>query len=417
MLPKKPILLAATLLVAAGSPALAQSNSALLDLLVRKGILSEQEADDVRADLAKETAAATVSTAKGNYLEKVTLSGRVQAQAVALSTDINGTTADPADANHAFLRRIYVGVKAQLMGGWSTYVNYDFAGSTFDAAQLTWTVSDTFNIDLGLRKAPFGLEENFTSSGSLKAIERSPATRYFVEGNNGRRLGAASYRQGIWFNGNRPAGDYGQFQYSFAVTNAERDESSTGAAGTGNATNNNPAYWGHVAYAVKNTDGSSYRVGASVGLLPDQGGKTLGVGDDLAVYSVFGEGTWGKVSVIGEYLWSNNDNGAGPGLDANSSAYYLQPSYRFGNYEAVLRYTHVDSDGRGVSLSDGVRSAPSGGTMNQLTEWFLGANWYIRGNDTKVQAGYIIADTEDTIAGAPAKATTTGVRTQVQVNF
>ena len=52
-------------------------------------------------------------------------------------------------------------------------------------------------IDAGFNKAPFDYEE-VTSSGSLKAIERSPVTRYFDEPNNGRRLGAASYRTGLY---------------------------------------------------------------------------------------------------------------------------------------------------------------------------------------------------------------------------
>lgn len=416
MLLTKATRLAAALFLAGAGSALAQDNSALINLLVRKGILSEQEAEDVRADLAKENAAATVSTAKGNYLDKVTLTGRFQAQAVNLSTDISGTTADPAAARHAFLRRIYIGVKAQIMGGWSGYLNYDFAGSTFDAAQLTWTMSDLLSLDLGLRKAPFGYEENFVSSGALKAIERSPATRYFVESNNGRRLGAGSYRQGLFLNGKKDL-----WTYQVAVTNPERDESSAGAASAGSAANNTPAWWGHVGYG-DTFEGGNYKLGASAGYLPDQGGKAPTtsipvIGQNLWVYSVFGDVTYGKLNLAGEYFWSENDHGFSTTRDSSSSAFWVQPSYRYGAYEGVLRYTHVDSDGRGVQLSDGVRSAPSGGTMNKLDELYLGGNWYIRGNDTKIQAGYIMAESKNTITGGPAKAKTTGVRTQVQVNF
>ena len=53
-------LLAGALLAAA--PALAQDNSALLNALVRKGILTDQEADDMRSDLARENMAALAST-------------------------------------------------------------------------------------------------------------------------------------------------------------------------------------------------------------------------------------------------------------------------------------------------------------------------------------------------------------------
>jgi len=44
----------------AAAPAIAQDNSALLNALVRKGILTDQEADDMRSDLAKENMAALV---------------------------------------------------------------------------------------------------------------------------------------------------------------------------------------------------------------------------------------------------------------------------------------------------------------------------------------------------------------------
>jgi len=64
-----------------------------------------------------------------------------------------------------------------------------------------------------------------------------------------------------------------------------------------------------------------------------------------------------------------------------------------------------------------VRSAPSGGTMNKLNEWFIGGNWYIRGNDVKWQLGYIHAETKDTITGGVAQAKTDGVRSQMQLNF
>ena len=415
MLPTKSHLLAACALLASVGIVRAQDNAALIDLLVRKGLISDQEAEDVRADLAKEAAAATVSTTKGSYLEKVGISGRIQAQYVNLSTDVDGSSTSIPAANHFFLRRVYLGVKAQLFQGWSGYVNYDFAGSTFDAAALTWKASDQLSLDVGLRKAPIGYDEWLTSSGSIKAIERSAVTRYFVEGNNGRRLGAGSYRQGVFLNGGNLKNG---FQYTLAVTNAERDESASGAAGAGNATNNNFAYWAQAGYGAPFSDGNgSWRVGAALGWLPDQGGKTLGAGDDLLVADLFTDVTFGQFSVAAEAYFSNNDNGAGPGLDAHSWGYWIQPSYRFGQYEAVLRFGQVDSDGRGISLSDSLRSAPSGGTMDKLTEVFAGGSYYMRGNDLKLQVGYVWGQSKDTVSGEPAQATSSGVRSQLQLNF
>lgn len=405
---------AAALFFAAAGFVSAQDNSALIDMLTRKGIISDQEAEDLRADVSKENTAAMVATSKGSFLDKVTLSGRFQAQFVNMSTDIDGTDADPAYVNHFFMRRMYVGVKAQLMNGLSGYLNYDFAGSTFDAATLTVQLNDMTSIEAGFRKAPFGYDEALISSGKLKSIERSGVTRFFVESNNSRRLGAGSYRQGVWVNlGNPKEGWTG----TFAVTNPERDESASGVTSAGNRTNNTFAYWAHGAYRGK-YDGGGYAVGASVGFLPDQGGTTLGAGNDLTVYNAFVDANYGKFYLVAEYYGSSNENGAGANNDSSSWGYYIQPSYKLSSaWELVFRYGFVDSDGRGIQLGDGIRSAASGGTMDKLTEYFAGVNWYLRGDDFKLQAGYVGGETKDTLAGGNAKATTSGVRTQLQLQF
>ena len=120
----------------AAGPVLAQDNSTLLNALVRKGILTEQEADDMRSDLAKENTAALVSTSKSANLEKLLLTGRFQAQFADLSSDAGGSVPNPPATQHFFLRRIYLGVRANFSANFYGYVNYDFAGSTFDQATV-----------------------------------------------------------------------------------------------------------------------------------------------------------------------------------------------------------------------------------------------------------------------------------------
>ena len=88
-----------------------------------------------------------------------------------------------------------------------------------------------------------------------------------------------------------------------------------------------------------------------------------------------------------------------------------------GNIKAVFRYAYLDSDGRGVSLSDGIRSAPSGGTMDRLEEYYLGGNYYLRGKDLKLQLGLLSARSWRTPAGAAAEARTFGARSQMQLQF
>ncbi|HWA25433.1 MAG TPA: porin [Lacunisphaera sp.] len=407
--------LAAALLCA--GTALAQDSGPLIDLLIKKGVLNDQEAEELRADLARDASAAVTATISGGKsTANLSITGRIQVQYAGLSTDISGTTADPVDTSHIFLRRIYIGMKANLGAGWSSSVNYDFAGSTFDEAKITWAQSEALNLDIGFRKVPLGLEEWYTSSGSLKAIERSPATRYWVESNNGRRLGAGSYRLGVYLGGKMP--DSGLF-YNVAVTNPERDESAAGVAGTGSAANNNLAYWGNLGYKVTSAEGLSYVLSGSMGLLPDQGGKTLGAGNDLTVYNAFAQFSKGPWDLQLEWFGSKNDAGISATQDSESSAWSIQPSFKIGEFwELTTRYTFVDSDGRGVQTSDGIRSAPSGGTMNELDEWYFGFTRFFRGNDCKWQLGYIMGQSRDSLTGTSGpKANTSGVRSQFQVNF
>jgi hypothetical protein len=398
----------------------AQDNASLLNALVRKGILTDQEAEDLRADVAKENTAALASTSLTPNLSKLIISGRIQYQFAHLATEINGTTNDPAAINHAFLRRIRLGFRANFFNNWASFINYDFGSSNFDAAYIEKVFNPTWTLQAGFKKAPIGYEEYFVSSGAIKAIERSTVNRFFVESNNGRRLGAGKYRQGVWLLGKNPSG----FTWELAVTNPEATGVTTGdTIATGTSANNNFAYWGNLGYStpLSGTQGL-LKVGASYGFLPDQGGKTLGVGNDLAVWSAYADLRYRQWSLVGEYFGSDNERGASATLDSKSNGYWLMGSYRVGAYEPVVRYSYVDSDGRGVQLGDGIRSAASGGTHDKLAEWFFGVNWYLLGNEAKhevkLQAGYLFGESKDIpITGAAAKAYSEGFRSQLQVNF
>lgn len=399
------------------APAIAQDSGALMDVLVRKGILTDQEAEEIRAELVREAAQPPATATGGsNFTTRLRLSGRIQAQYAGLDTNIDNA-ADPASTNHFLMRRVYLTARADLGADWNANITYDFAGDLFDAAFVQWKQSPSLSFDFGLRKVNLGYEER-TSSGSLRAIERSAATRYFVEENNGRRLGAGSYRVGVFMDGTE-----GDFFYGAAITNPERAVNFSTAAGAGNNTNNSVALWANAGYRMKLSEGSLV-IGAGFGSLPDQGGKAgatpfgVGTGADLRVYSLYADLTVGRFGLAAEYLSADVERGVSATQDAQPSGFWIQPTFGFNDqFEAVFRYSQLDSDGRGVNVSDGVRSAPSGGTHNKLTEMFFGGNWYLRGNDLKFQAGYVYGVSKDTITGGPAEAKVQGVRSQVQLNF
>lgn len=416
----KCLAVAAGILASAGS-LLAQDSGALLDLLVRKGILNAQEAEDVRADLIRDSNTIPAHAFAGNKsTDRLSVGMRIQTQLAALNTDVKNVSVDPVGVDHAFLRRAYLTLKAGLGGNWSAVFTYDFAGSSYDDAIVAWKPTPDLTFDFGLRKVNVSYEER-GSSGNIKAIERSAVTRYFVESNNGRRLGAASYRIGAFLDGKKDnIGNNVGLVYSAAITNPERADNFTIASATGDNTSNKPALWGNVGLTGKLSNGT-YIAGVGAGFLPDQGGAgntNLGKGFDLSLYSIYTDITAGPFGLMAEYLTANVQGGVSASVNSHPSGYYIQPSYSFSDsLEAVFRYTYVDSDGRGINLSDGVRSAPGGGNMKKLTEYYGGGNWYLKGNDLKFQLGVLYAKTKDALNGTPAEANTYGLRSQLQINF
>lgn len=399
----------------------AQDSKALVDSLVKNGILTADQAKAILADIAKAAPpvpAGTVSTTKGKYLSSLSFGGLLQQQFYHGNTNIDGPTSRAAFyTNHFFARRAQLAAKANLGAGFTSSLNFDFCGSFFDQALIQYKHDDLLQIDLGIRRVPFAYDET-TSSREVKAIERSLVTNYFVGPNNNRRLAGGAWREGLYFNGAKSG-----FLYTLAFTNPDRGEfSDAGGGATANearpsAKSNDIATWLRIGYGDKFANGS-YKFGADGGYLPEQGGNTVAkTNGNLTVYCLWADVTVGAFNVSGHYLASEVKHGRPTGEDASPSGFYLQAAYQFGTFEPVIRFSSIDSDRRGVDLPDGVRSAPSGGTMNKATEWYFGGNWYIRGNDLKLSSGYIRSESKETLTGAPAKATSDGFRSQMQLAF
>lgn len=293
------------------SAAGASETSALLDALIRKGILTNREAEDIRAEVAQHaTATPAVVRAVGHSTDRLSVGMRMQLQYENLGTDIRAG-ADPAPTNHFFTRRMYLTLKAGLGVRWSALFTYDFANNGYDDAVIEWKPDGDLRFDFGLRKVNVGYEERATS-GDIRAIERSSVTRYFVESNNGRRLGAASYRIGAFLEGKK-----GALLYSAALTTPERNETFELASSAGDRTNNRLATWASVALTGK-TNGGTWIAGVGAGYLPDQGGfgtANLGRGFDLSVLSLHAHVTAGRFSLMGELLGAEVKHGAASGAD------------------------------------------------------------------------------------------------------
>lgn len=407
----------AGLLLTTATLAHAQDSGALIMALVRKGILTDQEAEDIRAELLREAAVVPAPAfAGGKTTQRLSVGLRLQVQYAHLDTDLSAGLVDPAATNHAFLRRVYFSLRAGLVGDWAAVMTYDFASGGYDDALLEWKPRPDLVFNFGLRKVNTAFEERSTS-GNIRSLERSSVTRYFVESNNGRRLAAAGYRIGAFVEGR--LGNSGVF-YNAAITNPEKVDTFSGASSAGDATTNRPALWAGVGYG-KSVPGLAWSTGVGVAHVPDQGGwgtTNAGRGFDLSLYSAFFELTAERYTLMAEFLQADVERGVSATRDAQPRGYFLQPSvFVTETFEVVARYAALDTDGRGVTLGDVIRSAPTGATMNRSSEWYAGFNLYLKGNDLKYQLGLVSAKTKDQVNGGAAEAKTTGVRSQLQVQF
>lgn len=399
----------------------AVDSGALLDALIRKGILTNQEAEDIRADLVRDSnTVPSQAMAGGKSTNRLSVGMRMQLQYAHIDTTVSGAAVKPVYTDQPFTRRIYFTMKAGVGGDWGAQFTWDFASSYYDDAFIGWTPTPDLQFNFGLRKVAVAYEERF-SSGNLKGLERSGATRYFVEGNNGRRLGAASYRIGAFLDGKRDLSPNTTLVYTAAVTDPERGETVADAASSGDASTNRVALWGTLGLLGKLPENGYWTTGVGVGFQPDRGGwgtTNFGRGHDLTLYSVYLDVQAGRFGLMGEYLMADVERGVSATRDARPRGYFLMPTFLLTEtVEAVVRYTAVDSDGRGLQLGDVMRSAPSGGTMNRFEEWYGGVNWYLRGIDLRLQLGAMSGRTKETVTGAPAEAKAVGARSQLQVQF
>jgi polyhydroxyalkanoate synthesis regulator phasin len=412
-------LLAASLALTPLLPA--QEAGALLDLLIKKGILTNQEAEDVRADMIRDgNTVPAHAFGGGKSTDRISVGMRMQVQYAHIDTEVKGATVKPVYTDQVFMRRMYLTLKAGVGGNWGAQFTYDFSSGYYDDGYIDWKPTPDLQFNFGLRKVAVAYEERF-SSGNLKGLERSGATRYFVEGNNGRRLGAASYRIGAFLDGKKELNPTTNFVYTAAITDPERSETFTEASAAGDASSNKPALWGTVALYRKLPENGYWTTGAGAGFQPDRGGfgtTNFGRGNDLTLYSVFFDLQSGRFGLMSEFLTADVQKGVSATRDARPRGWFIMPTYYLTEtIEAVARYSFVDSDGRGLQMGDVMRSAPSGGTMNKFDEWYAGVNFYLRGIDLRWQFGAMYGKTKETVTGAAAEAKAVGARSQVQIQF
>jgi len=370
-----------------GSSAFATSNDALLNLLVKKGVLSETEATAVAAELKEENKGVSFSS-KGKETVKLRFNGRMHFQYDSLDMDDDGD--DLSSTNHFYFRRVRLGAKATLENGLYAETVVDFAENdlSIDKAVAGYKFSDEFTGIVGYQKVPFGFQET-TSSSKIKTIERSAASRFFADD-----IDFAGRHSGLHAKGDLGAG----FSYAAALVNGAQGEGSRllGSAEAGN----DLAYFGRVQWESN---------GLTLGVDGGVQGSNAVVEEDVKAFTGYINYQFEGFDILGEYF--SGDLG-----DADDvSGYAIRVAYKMGKFEPVLRYSHVKSEMFVIDTDELIRRAPSGGSVtggdNEIDSYYLGLNYY-HNKAVSLMVGYEIAEADSATGD---EVDVDGVRARLQI--
>ena len=356
-----------------GSVSYATSSDALLDLLVKKGVLTDAEATAVAAELKEENKGITFS-AKGKETVKLRFNGRMHFQYDSLDADANGTDLD--STNHFYFRRLRLGVKATHENGLFAETVLDFSGDEeselgVDKAVAGYEFSDALTGMVGYQKVPFGFQET-TSSSKIKTIERSAANRFFADD-----IDFAGRHTGLHAKGNLGGG----FSYAAAIVNGAQGEGSK-LLGSAEASND-LAVFGRIQWS-----GDDVTLGVDAG---NQSNNEV-VGQDVTAFTAYANYKFEGFDILGEYFSADMDD------QEDAEGYSLRVAYKLDKFEPVFRYSHLKNDTFVIDADELIRRAPSDGASptggdNEIDSYDFGLNYYYN-KAVSLMVGYEMAETD-----------------------
>ncbi len=372
--------------------AVADNDHALIDVLVERGYLTAEEGRDlaVRPTVRAET--------KG-----VKISGYVHTQ-FNHSTGYDKATGatDPAGGTSFQMRRIFLGAHARLNPLWhgAIMLNLSFPiGNYVDYAWVRRSVewgAISGQLTAGYSKVAFGFEEN-TSARLIASVERSMVTRYWSASfePNGR-IGFGARHVGIFWRGR--VNEVDGLRYGFSVTNQRAN--SIGGQDGGAVPQNDLALFANVgwqqkygAVAVHGGLNFGYKPGGNLVTSTDgERGTITGLNPFLDLKTE-------RFGLMVEGLLSRIDGGRQDTIAAGGSRSRATPiglnviatAKMSDPLQAVIRYSHLQTNGRGASPAAILPGAPNpadGRSFDRADSLYVGGNWFIMGNDLKLSAGY-----------------------------
>lgn len=372
-----------SLLVAGAAVAANAQDKALLETLVKKGMLTQQEA----AQIAKESVAVTPAT---KSTKSIKIFGGAQGWYTWSKDSVKSGGESPSQQSGFTLRYVKLGVEADVGAGWSATVVTDFGTEGQNRNYLDKVVAskkidlDYLNgtLQLGLRKVNMGYEQNMCDFGQL-AIERSVATFFFTRadsnGTGDKNFGSRTV--GVFWDGNITQVD--GLYYSAAVTSGVSEGGEFNPVGD-LGESSSLSFWAAIGYKnVADIKGESlaYDFGINFGYAPqgmtsfDTNNKKKGSVWGINPYATL---SWRGFTLIGEFFlqqaedyYTQGRNGIGrTPMGANVTAAYKMDIGEWGALEPVFRFSCITTNGMGAETESGMYY------FDEAMTFFGGVNWY-----------------------------------------
>jgi hypothetical protein len=466
----------------------------VLDLLVKKGTISAEERGKLLEESkAKSSVAGTDRVyPKQDTTKRLTFAGyfQTQYQSFDYKQTISGVENDVFANQSGFLmRRLYLEVNADAGDGFTGNVVLDMSGNTASSS-TSWLdraiaskTTDWGTFDVGYRKVTWGYEESTlsslfkASSSQLYTVERGITNRYWNESENGSkkttngkdrlgtRLGFGAHHTGLHFNSTpNPQG----LEIGASIVNSAQGRFNEGAGG-----NSDLGMYANIVFNWKTSDFQKFAIGCNFGrtqyystsvtqslVLATAANTSTGAitnteyaatkqrGGIMTGYNPFIQVQYFGLTAMAEMLSTeltdmptalsaNDGTDAGRQYNAKPVGYDATLAYKMNdNWEAVARYTTLDTDGRGQKIADGARgfNKAIGGNSDSFYDKsdavYVGLNYYftltaagtsVAGHNAKLQVGYEMATFKDRLVSGSynnaQSADVNTIRAQFQVGF
>ena len=375
---KLAVAVSGAVLLMAGQFALADSASDIVDALVSKGVLTEEEGKlitkghnsktSVTPVVKEKDGAFTLESANGR--NSIQLQGRMhidyrQSNLEAGNFLSSNDTDTRSMADQFELRRARIGIKGKLAKDFNYEIVTNLPGTaTVDVAYLDYAKYDGAQLRLGRFKQPFGLEQQ-TSSNNIDFIERS----YVDQLSPAKKLGAQIMGS--------PAKGTTYALSAFQMNDADLDINSDRMSFAGRTTLNLAELLGdkdavyHIGLAYRDQDYS---------LTPTNSGNTSSTLDLVSRASMFSFTSGGRglanvfrAQIIGDQSATSGTYGTASPTTAkvHTDAFGLESIVAYGPAKIQAEYTKSDFKGTSSTDTNAIKA--------DVSAWYVEGLWLITG--------------------------------------